>query len=84
MPSHWATAHDGFAVWLRVGLATPPHPYKPLGLLGGPYPCGWEAFPTPGALTHTWIIWALSPTAPQILGVTPGSLLCIWCFGHSS
>src|ERR1700737_401819 len=46
--------------------------------------CGWEAFPTPGALTHTRITWALSPTAPQVPGVTPGSPLCPWCFGHSS
>ena len=44
---------------------------------------GWEAFPTPGALTHTRITWALSPTAPQVPGVTPGSPLCPWCFGHS-
>ena len=45
---------------------------------------GWEAFPTPGALAHTRITWALSPTAPQVPGVTPGSPLCPWCFGHSS
>ena len=38
----------------------------------------------PGALTHTRITWALSPTAPQVPGVTPGSPLCPWCFGHSS
>src|SRR6202022_156725 len=44
---------------------------------------GWEAFPTPGALTHTRITWALSPTATQVPGVTPGSPLCPWCFGHS-
>jgi hypothetical protein len=43
---------------------------------------GWEAFPTPGALTHTRITWALSPPAPQVLGVTPGSPLCPWCFEH--
>jgi hypothetical protein len=35
--------------------------------------CGWEAFPTPGALTHTWITWAFSPPAPQVPGITPGS-----------
>ena len=45
---------------------------------------GWEAFPTPGALAQTKITWALSPTAPQVLGVTPGSFLCPRCFGHSS
>src|ERR1700738_3418976 len=45
---------------------------------------GWEAFPTPGALTHTRITWALSPTVPRVPGVTPGSPLCPWCFGHSS
>jgi hypothetical protein len=39
---------------------------------------GWEAFPTPGALTHTRITWAFSPSAPQV----PGSPLCPWCFGH--
>ena len=44
---------------------------------------GWEAFAMPGALTHTKITWALSPTAPQVPGVTPGSRLCPWCFGHS-
>jgi hypothetical protein len=43
---------------------------------------GWEAFPTPGALTHTRITWASSPPAPQVPGVTPGSPLCPWCFGH--
>ena len=42
-----------------------------------------EAFPMPGALTHIRITWALSPTAPQVVGVTPGSPLCPWCFGHS-
>src|SRR6202048_1018351 len=44
---------------------------------------GWEAFPTPAALTHTRIPGALSPTSPQVPGVTPGSPLCPWCFGHS-
>ena len=38
----------------------------------------------PGALTHTRITWALSPMAPQVPGVTPGSPLCPWCCGHSS
>ena len=32
--------------------------------------CGWEAFSTPGALTHTRITWALSLTAPQVPCVT--------------
>ena len=32
MPSHWANAHGGRTAWPRVGLATPPHTYKPLGL----------------------------------------------------
>ena len=45
--------------------------------------CGWEAFPTPGALTHTRITWALSPTAPQVPHVILGSSLCPWCFWHS-
>ena len=45
---------------------------------------GWEAFSTPGALTHTSITWALSPMAPQVPGVTPRSPLCPWCCGHSS
>jgi hypothetical protein len=43
---------------------------------------GWEAFPTPGALTHSRITWAFPPPAPQVPGVTPGSPLCPWCFGH--
>jgi hypothetical protein len=34
---------------------------------------GWEVLPTLGALTHTRIAWALSPMAPQVPGVTPGS-----------
>jgi hypothetical protein len=45
-------------------------------------PRGLEAFPTPEALTHTKITWAFSPPAPQVPGVTPGSALCPWCFGH--
>ena len=54
-----------------------------------PYPCPlWSlwvgAFPTPGAFTYTRITWALSPTVPQVPGVTPGSPLCPWYFGHSS
>ena len=36
MPSHWANAHRGRAVQPRVGLPTPPHPYKTLGFLAGP------------------------------------------------
>ena len=44
---------------------------------------GWEAFPTPRALTHTTITWTLSLTRPQVFGVTPGSPLCPWYFGHS-
>ena len=43
--------------------------------------CGWEAFPMPKARTHTRITWALSTTAPQVMGVTLG---CPRCFGHSS
>ena len=35
---------------------------------------GWQAFPTPRAL---------SPTAPQVSGVTLGSPLCPWCFRDS-
>jgi hypothetical protein len=38
MPSHWANVHEGLAVRPRVGKATPPHSYKPLGLLAGPLP----------------------------------------------
>ena len=37
----------------------------------------------PGALTRTWITWALSLMAPQVSGVTSGSPLCPWCHGHS-
>jgi hypothetical protein len=44
MPSHWANAREGLAVWPRVGEATPPHPYKPLGLLAGPLPHRQETF----------------------------------------
>ena len=33
---------------------------------------GWEVFLTPRALMHTRITWALSPTVPQVSGVTPG------------
>ena len=45
---------------------------------------GWEAFATPRALTHTRIIWALSPIMPQVPGITLGSPLCPWCCEHSS
>ena len=38
MPSHWANAHEGLAVWPRVGEATPHQPYKPLGLFARPLP----------------------------------------------
>ena len=44
---------------------------------------GWNAFPTPSTLIHTRIIWALSPMAPQVPGVTPRSPLCPGYFGHS-
>jgi hypothetical protein len=44
MPSHWANAHEGLAVRPRVGEATPPYPYKPLGLLAGPLPHRQETF----------------------------------------
>ena len=43
-----------------------------------------EAFPMPGALAHTRITWALSPTTPQVSSITLGSLLCLWCFRYSS
>jgi hypothetical protein len=38
MPSHSTNALEGLAVRPRVREATPPHPYKPLGLLAGPLP----------------------------------------------
>ena len=38
MVSHWAKAHGRHAVRPRVGEATPPHPYKPLGLYTGALP----------------------------------------------
>ena len=41
--------------------------------LVNPSLCGREAFPTPKALTHTMITWPLSPTVPQISGITPKS-----------
>jgi hypothetical protein len=47
-----------------------------------PSPRGWEAFPTPGAFTHTSITWAFSPSAPQVPDVTSGTPLRAWCFGH--
>jgi hypothetical protein len=33
MPTYLADAHGGHAIRPRVGEATPPHSYKPLGLL---------------------------------------------------
>ena len=45
---------------------------------------GCKAFPTPGPLAHTRITWALSPTAPQVSGVTPRFPLCPRYFKHSS
>ena len=35
---------------------------------------GWEVFPTPGALTHIRITWAISPTALHVPGVILGPL----------
>jgi hypothetical protein len=35
----------------------------------------------PAALIHTRITWSLSPMAPQVPGVTPGSPLRSWCWG---
>jgi hypothetical protein len=37
MPSHWANVREGLAVRPRVDEATLPQPYKPLGLLVGPF-----------------------------------------------
>jgi hypothetical protein len=51
-------------------------------ILMTPNPHGWETFLTPEALTHIRITWAFSPLAAQVPGVTPGSPLCPWCFGH--
>ena len=45
---------------------------------------GWEAFYTPGALTHIRITWSLSPMAPQSPGVTSRSPLYPRCCGNSS
>ena len=33
---------------------------------------GWETFPTPGALTHTRITWAFSPSGATSLGCHSG------------
>ena len=44
MPSHWANAHEGRAVRPRVGEASPPHLYKPLGILSGSLPHRQEPF----------------------------------------
>ena len=38
MPSHWAKAHGGRVVRPWVGEATPPQPYKRLGLFIEPLP----------------------------------------------
>ena len=38
---------------------------------------GWEAFPTPEALTHIRIIWAPSPMAPQVSGCHFGDPLVL-------
>jgi hypothetical protein len=46
--------------------------------------CGWETLSTLGALTHIKITWALSPTTPQLIGVTPGSPVCPRYLKHSS
>ena len=46
-------------------------------------PHGWEACPTPGALTYIKITWAFPPSAPHVPGVNPGYPSCPWCFGHS-
>ena len=44
MSSHWANAHGDNAIWPRVGSTTPPHAYKPLGLLTWPVPYRQETF----------------------------------------
>jgi hypothetical protein len=44
MLSHWANAYGGLTVWPRVGGATPPHPYNPLGILVGPFSHRQETF----------------------------------------
>jgi hypothetical protein len=51
MPSHCANAHEGLVVRPRVGEATPPHPYKPLGLLAVPLPHRQETSCLP---TKSW------------------------------
>ena len=72
-------------VFLSILESARHKPSNTLGLtLVTPSSCGWEAFQRPGALIHTRITWALSPMAPQVPSVTPGSLLCPWCCGHSS
>ena len=38
MLAHGANAREGLVVRPRVGEATPPHPYKPVGLLAGLLP----------------------------------------------
>ena len=43
---------------------------------------GQVVFPKLGALIHTRITWAPSPTTPQVPSVTSGSPLGLWCFGH--
>jgi hypothetical protein len=45
---------------------------------------GWEILSMLGALTHIMITWALSPTSPQVPGVTPGSPVCLRYLKHSS
>ena len=72
-------------VFLRL-MESPRHKLRiPYGITLVPLSLrGWEAFPTPGGLTHTRITWALSPTTLQVSGVIPGSPLCSWCFRDSS
>ena len=58
MPPHWANAHEGRHVQPRVGSATPPHPYKLLGLLAGLLVHCHETFCLP---TENWGQVDISP-----------------------
>ena len=48
-----------------------------------PSPHWCETFQTPGALTHTMMTWAFSPSTSQVPGITPRSPLCLRYSRHS-
>ena len=63
MALQWAKAHGGRVVRPQVGKATPPHPYKPLGLYARALPHHPETF------CHSTKSWGQVDISPLPLGL---------------